>query len=363
MKVLFLTSGTEVVASSRTRGYQYLPYLRTAGIQCYIVPVGAKITNVGVHRIWKFIKRRIRHTAIALKVIVLSVWCNIVFIQKCLLPICFQNLIRLLNKHIIFDFDDALYALPQDRMNSKVKTVTKRLAHIIRISKSVIVANDFTKQYALQFNKNISIITGPIDCKKYFPSEKCERRNLVIGWIGSSATTAYLALVLNVLKKIKKNYPDITIELIGASKVLIEDANVRIKKWALDTEVTYLQNFDIGIMPLPDNEWTRGKGGYKLLQYMAVGIPCVASPVGVNAKLIREGINGYLANSENEWYKKLEVLIKNETLRESMGKNGRKIAETQYSFEVSVPKLIKLIKEVGSRGKYDYENKVYTATS
>jgi len=153
------------------------------------------------------------------------------------------------------------------------------------------------------------------------------------------------------------------IELIGAANLTVKGANIRIKEWTLDTEVKNLQNFDVGIMPLLDNEWSRGKGGYKLLQYMAVGIPCVASPVGVNAKLIREGINGYLANSEDEWYKKLEVLIKNETLRESMGKNGRKIAETQYSFEVSVPKLIKLIKEVGSRGKYDYENKVYTATS
>ena len=95
----------------------------------------------------------------------------------------------------------------------------------------------------------------------------------------------------------------------------------------MDAEVGALQNFDIGTMPLPDSEWTRGKGGYKLLQYMAVGIPCVASPVGINSILIKEGVNGYLADSEDQWYKKLEMLIRDRALRESIGFEGRKMVE------------------------------------
>jgi len=122
-----------------------------------------------------------------------------------------------------------------------------------------------------------------------------------------------------------------------------------IKEWGLDAEVGDLQDFDIGIMPLPNDEWSRGEGGYKLLQYMAVGIPCVASPVGINSALIKEGVNGYLANSEDQWYQKLEVLIKNRTLRESMGASGRNIVEERYSLEVSAPKLIEFIEKIGAR--------------
>ena len=105
-----------------------------------------------------------------------------------------------------------------------------------------------------------------------------------------------------------------------------------------------LQDFDIGIMPLADDEWSRGKGGYKLLQYMAIGIPCVASPVGTNNRIILEGINGFLSSSEDEWMKKLSLLIENSDLRYRMGIAGRKIAEENYSLKVAVPKMARILR-------------------
>ena len=119
----------------------------------------------------------------------------------------------------------------------------------------------------------------------------------------------------------------------------------------METEVADLQSFDIGIMPLPDNEWTRGKGGYKLLQYMAVGVPCVASPVGINKELIRDGENGFLATTEEEWYEKLSLLIDNPELRREMGRRGRAYVVRNHSFEAAAPKLISALKHAIQENK------------
>lgn len=353
MKVLFLTIGTNIIASSRTRVYQYFPYLEENGIEYYALPYASVMKKEKQFVLSKIIKRRYDQMIKFVKIIlflILSIRYDLLFIQKVLLPIWLQRFIHLINPNIIYDFDDLIYLSPPNSPSSssspsQISIRRKKLANIIKSSKYVILENDYTKDFALQFNKNILMITGPIDCRRYFPKEKHESENLVIGWIGSPWTSIYLNPLFTVLRKISRKYPSVVVELIGASNAEIEGANIRIKEWALDTEVKNLQNFDIGIMFLPDDEWSRGKGGYKLLQYMAVGIPCVASPVGINCKLIVEGVNGFLAGSEDEWYQKLELLINARLLRKRMGKNGRKIAEEEYSFEIAAPRLIEVIKK------------------
>ena len=324
MKILFVTIGTEIMASSRTRVYQYLPYLDRAGIQYHIIP--KKGNSV------------IRH----LRIILLAGSCDIIFIQKVLFREWFQNLLKLLNKNIVFDFDDAIYT--SVKVDSTRDTIRKNLLiHILRISKYIIVENVYTKEFAVPFNRNILVITGPIDRKRYFPASKTDNKNIVIGRIGNSENTPYVESLFNIFRKISMKYPEVVFEFIGADVGAIHELplhNCKIKKWALDTEVKDLQNFDIGIMPLPDNEWTRGKGGYKLLQYMAVGIPCIASPVGINRELISEGVNGFLASSENEWEEKLSILIENREMRLSMGSEGRKKAVNKYSFDTAFPVIL-----------------------
>jgi len=117
-------------------------------------------------------------------------------------------------------------------------------------------------------------------------------------------------------------------------------------KWSLDTELAEMSEFDIGIMPLPDDEWAKGKCGLKALQYMAMGIPCVASPVGVNTEIIQDGVNGFLAKDEKEWIEKLSLLIKNSELRQRLGKAGRKTVEERYSVKVWAPRYVEIIKKV-----------------
>jgi glycosyltransferase involved in cell wall biosynthesis len=256
----------------------------------------------------------------------------------------------MLNRNLVFDFDDAIYFSSQQEPFLNDDMSRKRLGHILRISRGVIVSNSNLKEFALRFNNNILVITGPVDCERYFPKKKDTNKNITIGWIGYPGTTPFLEPLSHVFQEVGQHYPNVVIELIGASTLKTQSHNIRIVKWSIDTEVENLYDFDIGIMPLPDNERARGKGGYKLLQYMAIGIPCVASPVGINSVLIKEGVNGYLADSEDEWYEKLQLLINNEALRKSMGVRGREIVEQQYSLQVSTPKLIEFL------AKLEYNN-------
>lgn len=343
-KVLFLTAQTETLASSKVRVYQYIPWLEKAGIRCFvIVLMRHRSLDKTKPKFWKSIKILFAGGIKYLKILVLCIFCDVVFIQKRILPVWRQNLMRLLNRNLIFDFDDAIYLPSQECPSVSDAASRKRLVHILRISKGVVVANEYLKKFALPFNKNILIITGPIDCKRYFPKVKEKNKNITIGWIGSPGTAPFLEPLCDVFRKIDRDYPNVVIELIGASGLKQPSHNIVTVEWALDTEVENMHNFDIGIMPLPDNEQASGKGGYKLLQYMAIGIPCVASPVGINSVLIKEGVNGYLADSEDQWYEKLEILINNIALRESMGAKGREIAEQQYCLQVSTPKLIEFI--------------------
>jgi glycosyltransferase involved in cell wall biosynthesis len=166
---------------------------------------------------------------------------------------------------------------------------------------------------------------------------------LTIGWIGSVWTTGFLEIVENALKRLAKTYSFIFLTIGAKSDYRIEGIVHESKKWSFDKENDQIAEMDIGIMPLPDTEYTRSKGGYKLFQYMSGGIPCVASPVGINSKIIKPGVNGYLASTENEWYGQLEKLINDPTLRNELGNNGRKDAIELYSREVCFEKLMILI--------------------
>lgn len=347
MKVLFLVAGPDIVASSRTRVYQYIPYLKRAGIQCYAIAYesqsscGAKLNLFHKNFLSKVISKLYNWLQI-LRFICRASRYDVLFIQRVLLPLSVQRLLKRINANIIFDFDDALY------LNLK-KRFIERFNNLLRESKCIIVENRFTGDYASRFNKNIFTITGPIEVNRYLPKMgNPVRDKIVIGWIGSPATAVFLKPLYEVFQWLIRKYENLWIELIGAPGLNLGVANAIIKNWRLETEVSDLQDFDIGIMPLPDDEWSKGKGGYKLLQYMAIGIPCVASPVGINREIIKDGVNGFLGGNQEEWMERLSRLIEDRELREKMGREGRNLAESLYSYEVNFPKFISILKEVAS---------------
>ena len=348
MKILFLTLYDEQWADSRIRVYQYLPILKNRGIEYKVLPIITK--NFSWYgRLHYYLSACLSTVFKWLKVVSLSFKYDAILINNVLLPLHLEKMIKAGNKSIVYDFCDAPYVgydadyIAGDPVRMLLNRFGKVwVSRMLKISRHVLVGNEQNRQFASQFCQNVTVITGPIDTERYVPrqSKKSDSSNIVIGWIGAPSTTPYLMSLESVFRSLCGSYPSLVIELIGASELKIEGVPVVIKKWDFESEVNDLQNFDIGIMPLPDNEWTRSKGGYKLLQYMACGIPCVASPVGINADMIQDGANGFLAGNEEEWIEKLSLLIENPDLRRKMGERGRVIAEERYSIPANIQKFL-----------------------
>jgi glycosyltransferase involved in cell wall biosynthesis len=355
MKILFFTLGNELVPSSRTRVFQYIPHMKGAGIWTKIIKHESSLDYIlharfhprnvielllffGLRGFVKGIDFFISWIAIS-RLIFHARNYNIVFIQKVLFPVLIQKLLFHINNNVVFDYDDAIYANKSYSL--------RRLNHLLSKVKLAVIENEDTKNYAEKLGVTTLKITGPIDCKRYRKGEReKDRKEIIIGWIGSTTTTEYLLLIEEPLRQISKKYPYVVIELIGASRITIKGVQLKHYNWSLEEEVNLLQRFDIGLMPIPDNLWSRGKGGYKLLQYMAMGIPSVCSPVGINAEIVIHGVTGFHARTDEEWFLFLEKLILDEKLRKAMGNAARLRAEREYSFETNTPKLINALKTI-----------------
>jgi glycosyltransferase involved in cell wall biosynthesis len=207
----------------------------------------------------------------------------------------------------------------------------------------VIVPNVFLKEYASRFNKCVYIIPTPIDTGRFKITERSSDK-LTIGWIGSFTTAPYLKTVFNVMRRLSEKY-DFILKIFGAGEIInIPGVRVENYDWNLEKEVEYFQSIDIGIYPLTDTLWARGKAGFKAIQYMAVGIPVVASSIGMNKEIIQDGVSGFLVSSDQEWFDRISRLIEDSALRKKMGFAGREAVEEKYSVKINAPKYIKIIK-------------------
>ena len=257
-----------------------------------------------------------------------------------------------MGKVIIFDFDDAIYT-SFNQKKIKEKKIS-RLEHILKKADLVIIENDINKAYSEQFNKNVITITGPIECNRYRPALNKNNKKVIMGWIGSPNSSIYLSLLEKPLEVLGKKYPGkFELLLIGAPNISNPNVTVDVQPWTLNSELELLAKVDIGLMPLHDDVWSQGKGGYKILQYMAIGIPTVASPISINKILVRHGETGYLASTEEEWTRFLELLILDEQKRKDFGIRARQIAMNEYSFEHYSGIVIDEIKKLSSSKLYN----------
>jgi len=252
---------------------------------------------------------------------------------------------------IILDFDDAIWLMDVSEGNKKLRWLKRpsKTADILRISDMAFVGNSYLAKYAEQFNGNVKIIPTTLDTEKTMAVKKESSGKVCIGWTGSNTTLKHFDLAIPFLKKIQEKYPgEIKIKLISNVNHA-EGLDISFYKWSKEKEIEDLSEFDIGIMPLPDDDWARGKCGFKGLQYMALSIPAVMSPVGVNTEIITDGENGYLAGSEAEWVEKLSLLIESPELRKKIGEHGRKTVAEKYSFNVWKDEYVRLFEELISR--------------
>ena len=230
--------------------------------------------------------------------------------------------------------------MARHRLVNKLKCPGKFFT-IVQLSSRVIVCNNYLKGFISSYNKQIEVIPTSINTSIFIPAQKKNTNDIpVIGWIGSRTTLSCLLAITTVFTKLAGRHKFILKIIGGGGKVEIPGVNIVIEEWSLENEVQNFQSLDIGVYPLPDNEWSLAKTPFKTIQYMAAGIPCVASAVGGNKDIIKDGVNGFLADGKEEWFFKLELLLTDKEIREKIGKEGRKIVEEKFSLEVNAPKFL-----------------------
>lgn len=238
---------------------------------------------------------------------------------------------------LVFDFDDAIWNHDVSEGNKSFAWLkdAAKTQRIISYSDLIIAGNRYLADYAAQYNSNVLIIPTTIDTEEYQP-HKVQRdpNKVVVGWSGSITTIKHFELATPFFTALKSKYGDrMEISVVGDGTYRNDSLGIVGKPWNKSTELSDLNRFDIGIMPIPNDDWSKGKCGLKGLQYMALSIPAVMSPVGVNSEIIQDGINGFLADSSDEWVEKLSRLIESPGLRQQLGEAARKTVLEHYSVE------------------------------
>ena len=276
---------------------------------------------------------------------------NLIFIHREVAhigPPVFEWIIKyIFRKKIIYDFDDAIWLLNYSEKNKITRFFKSpwKVRKICKWADVVITGNAYLAKYAMEFNQQVKIIPTTIDTDYHIPSLKKKKDKITIGWTGTLTTLKQLDLILDVIKKLEMKF-EFQFLIISNEKPQIDLKSFKFIKWIKKSEIQDLLNIDIGIMPLFDNKWEKGKCGFKGLQYMALEIPTIMSPVGVNTEIIQDGKNGFLAKNNYEWFNKLSLLIKNKELRKEIGKAGRQTVINYYSVEANKDKYLSALKAI-----------------
>lgn len=335
-RMLLLTAGNIDQASARIRAIQYIPMFENAGFEIVYIP---RVTRKPSNKFLKYIIFPLVKRYLWIKRMYslnIESW-DIIFIQRSFIKEA--TLRKLKNKTpIIFDFDDAIYLTTEHPKSNREKSEI-----MVKYADDIIISSEILNDFCGLFNKKGVVIPSPVETERIKPSNKYLKEVLTIGWIGSYWTTDYLKVVESSLQKLGKEISFNFLTIGGKPDFRIDKINHISKTWSYEEENFYISEMDIGIMPLPDEDFARAKGGYKLYLYMAGGIPCVASPVGVNRSIIRNGENGFLASTEDEWIGALKKLLTDPQLRQKMGQTGRNDAVKLYDRAVCFEKLLERV--------------------
>jgi glycosyltransferase involved in cell wall biosynthesis len=353
--LLILPRYTEKGPSSRVRMIQYLPYLKEAGF------------DVAIHPFFDdgYIDSLYSHQPIKIPAVIHSYWDRIgislhkrrydlIWLQQELLPwvpFCIEKILYSKNIPLLVDYDDAVfhrYDLHKDYFIRLL--LSRKIDHVMEISSGLTVGNAYIADRAEQAGaRNVHILPSVVDTEKYHCKPREDHPDFVIGWLGTPKTVHFLETIQPALKKVLNNTTRLII--VGADiPDSLKNLPIQSQSWNEDTEIDQILQFDIGIMPLIDAPFERGKCGYKLIQYMACGLPVVASPVGVNQSIVEHGMNGFLASTMDEWIDALIKLRSSIDLRLKMGIAGRKKVESYYSLEKNANQWVIMFDKIVAEG-------------
>jgi glycosyltransferase involved in cell wall biosynthesis len=249
----------------------------------------------------------------------------------------FERLLFSRTRHVLYDIDDLVYLKAnKSAANGFIAAVKGRRKPIVLMQKArhVITCTPYLDEFVRRFNSSTTDISSTINTETYLPEQNKQNPLPIIGWSGSHSTSKYLYLLKDVLLEIQQECPFV-LKVIGDPDFYIDGLTIRAIRWEEATEVKELNDFDIGVYPLPDEEWVLGKSGLKALQYMALEIPTVATAIGANFRVIEEGVSGYLVTTNDEWKTRLLTLLKDANLRRTIGQAARIRVEEQYSIHAN----------------------------
>lgn len=343
--------------SQRFRFEQYISYLEANGFAVdfsYIIDAEADKTLYQKGKYWRKFKLLVKAFFKRWKELKRATEYDVFYVQREAFlfgTTYFEN--RMSRKvPMIFDFDDAIWLQNVSEANKRLAWLKRpeKTADLIKMATLVFAGNEYLAEYARPINSNVVIVPTTIDTDVYIskPANAYEAANrpVCIGWSGSVTTIQHFQFAEAFLLRLKQQFGDrITIKVIGDEKFHHEALGIIGQGWKKETELQDLSEFDIGIMPLPDDKWSKGKCGLKGLQYMALGIPTIMSPVGVNCEIIQHGENGMLA-TEGQWIEQIKELIQSPELRKKIGQEGRRTVERKYSVNAVKASYLRYFTEV-----------------
>ncbi|WP_322867282.1 glycosyltransferase family 4 protein [Aquicoccus sp. G2-2] len=357
MRILFVIPHPVEGPSSRFRVFQYVPYLEQHGVECTIRPFVSSAQVNELYRdgnLFKKIALTLGGLARRMRDIAHAGSHDAVFVLReafALGPPFVESALARRAKAMIFDFDDAIYAPalayrnPIDRLRDWSKT-----GKVIARSDTVIAGSRYLADYAARTaTGKIEILPTVVDHEVYCPNPDKPKNHVTLGWIGTPRGSHYVADMMPVFKRLVSAHPQLRMVFIGCAPFDTEGLPIEFREWSLEREPADTASFDIGIMPLTDDEETRGKCGFKLIQYMSCGVAAVASPVGANNEIIEGSVSGLFASTPEQWHGALDRLIRDDRFRETLAENGRARAIAHYSLSHTAPEFLRILRETLDR--------------
>lgn len=331
MRILFLST-RRTKPSFRFRVEQFLPWFTERGHRCEVGFLTGKLLS----RLWRY--HRLGRF-------------DVVYLQKRLLSRGELFLVRQRARRLVYDLDDAVMLNAEGKLEHRRQTRFRAMA---LASDLVVCGNSYLAEQAREFNRSVEVVPTTVNAEVYHPRQKPKSSGpLTIGWTGSRSTNGYLNLVLAAIAPLgeRVRFKMLSDTANGVDWNLLGRVPYEFVPWSPEVEIRETATFDIGLMPLPDTPWTRGKCGFKALQYMGLGIPAVCSPVGVNVEIISHNHNGLLARTSEDWSACLMRLVDDKNLRERLGQAGRKRIEQHYAVDVQAPRLMGLLEQLAEQKK------------
>lgn len=357
MKVLLLSRYGRRAPNSRLRSYQYIPYLAAQGIRVETAPFSSDryLKNF-------YLDRRVDWPDIIASYLRRIRWLlgsrhfDLLWIEHELfpwLPAWAERQLRRMGIPYVVDYDDAVFHRYDRHPHAMVRcAMGQKIDRVMADAALVITGNRYLADRATAAGaRRVEILPTVVDLSRYNQTARhLDLRPMTVGWIGTPTNVKYLRVVEGALAELCRD-GRIRLVLVGSGTVAFDHIDPVVRSWSEETEVAEIARFDVGIMPLTDDAWTRGKCGYKLIQYMACGLPVVASDVGVNSQIVSHQQTGLLAANHGEWVQALKRLSADPALRRRMGKQGVMRVRQRYDLQVTAPRLAALFSETGSKKK------------